>query len=222
MPETADRPRAVAELKGKAADIFRSLWVSLFYSGCGVEQTAMICSADRGEGATTIACALALAGGQSAGSPRVALADFNLRTPAVHKTFRIDESPGVSDVLVDRADTASAAHNVAGSLDVFPVGGRADSSIDVLRGDAVRRFFDELKRTYEAVIVDVAPVNQYPDAQALASVIGSAVMVVHNDETPREVAVQARKRIEAGGGRLVGTVLNMRTYPIPRFLYRRV
>jgi len=38
----------------------------------------------------------------------------------------------------------------------------------------------------------------------------------------REAVAQAKKRIESGGGKVVGVVLNMRTFPIPNFLYRRV
>jgi len=56
----------------------------------------------------------------------------------------------------------------------------------------------------------------------LAGVLKEVVLVVHSDITPREAVGQAKKRIVAGGGKLVGLVMNMRTYPIPNFLYNRV
>ena len=61
-----------------------------------------------------------------------------------------------------------------------------------------------------------------PDAQVLAGVVKNTVLVAHTEQTPREVVAEAKKRIEASGGALVGLVLNLRSYPIPRFLYRRV
>ena len=86
----------------------------------------------------------------------------------------------------------------------------------------VRSFFQELSEHYENVIVDSAPINRYPDAQVLAGIIGQAALVVRANHTSREAVAQARKNLEAGGGKVVGVILNKRTYPIPGFLYRRL
>ena len=40
-------------------------------------------------------------------------------------------------------------------------------------------------------------------------------------EVPQALAL-AKKRLEANGAHLAGVVLNLRSYPIPKFLYRRV
>ena len=221
---TSARPAKAskAQLDGKAEDIFRGMWASLFYSGRISGKAVMLTSAARGEGATTAACALAISGSGPAGGARVALVDFNLRQPAVHKTLGLPQGPGLTEVLLGGQDIDSVARRVNDNLDVFTVGALEKKSLGLLRSDAVRKFFDQLAEKYDHVLIDAAAVNHYPDAQVLAGVLKEAVLVVHSDITPREAVGQAKKRIVAGGGKLVGLIMNMRTYPIPNFLYNRV
>jgi len=221
---TSARPpkASKAQLDGKAEDIFRGMWASLFYSGRVTSKAVMLASAARGEGATTTACALALSGSGPAGGAKVALVDFNLRQPAVHKTLSLPQGPGLTEVLLGGQDIDSVARRVNDNLVVFTVGAIEKKSLGLLRSDAVRKFFDQLVEKYDHVLVDAAAVNHYPDAQVLAGVLKEVVLVVHSDITPREAVGQAKKRIVAGGGKLVGLVMNMRTYPIPNFLYNRV
>ena len=75
---------------------------------------------------------------------------------------------------------------------------------------------------YDYIIIDAAAVNHYPDAQILTATVPDVVLVSHSEKTPREAIAQAKKRLEAAGGTIAGLVMNLRTYPIPRFLYRRV
>lgn len=207
---------------GQTEEVFRGLWASLFYSGRPVGKSVLVCSADEGEGASTIACGLALAGSTPAGSARVALVDFNLRDPAVYRLLKVQQTPGVSEVLLDNVAPEVAAQRVNTSLDVYAVGNITGRLLQVLRSRKLSGFFSTLADGYDHVLVDAAAVNHYPDAQALAGVVKDVVLVAHTDRTPREAVGQAKKRLESSGGRVVGLVLNMRTYPIPGFLYRRV
>ena len=215
-------PPAVPVLAGRAAEVFRGLWVSLFYSGRPASSTVMVCSARSGEGTSTVACGLALAGSESAALARVALVDFNLRRPALHEMLGRQPGPGISDVLMGQVSLEAAAQRVNDGLDLYAVGGAAEAILDLFRGQGPAKALRALAERYNYVLVDVAPVNQYPEAQVLAAAAGSVVLVAHADRTPLEAVVQARRSIEAGGGKLAGTVLNLRTYPIPKFLYRRV
>jgi len=204
-----------------ADEVFRGVWTSLFYAGRGMGKISMVCGGDRLEGASTVACGLALAGSEGA-LARIALVDMNLRFPAVHHVLGLDQSPGVGEVLFDGLDIASAANSVNPALDVFTIGTATGKILDVLRGRGMAQFLDKLSAQYDYVLADVAAANAYPDAQALVAAIPQVILVAHAGQTPREAVAQAKKRLEAAGGKILGLVLNMRTYPIPRFLYRRV
>jgi len=211
-----------ATLKPKAQEVFSGLWVSLFYSGRVSGKTVLICSSTRKEGASTIACGLAVAGAAPTGAARVALVDFNLRNPSLHKMLRAQGAPGIGQVLLEGLAPESAAKQINSGLDLYTVGSADDRFFELLKAEALKKFLDTLRDGYDHVILDAAPVNQFPDAQILADVVGDVVLVARTESTPREAIAQAKKRIEAGGGRLVGTVLNLRTYPIPKFLYNRI
>lgn len=221
---TATRPVSArsAHLAGKAEDIFRSLWASLFYSGKLRGKGVIVTSAARKEGATTIAAGLALSGSGPAGGERVALVDFNLRNPRIAELFGLPASPGLAEALSGRQDPLSVARPVNDSLDVYTLGSPPQRSLDLLRSQAVSAFFQQLFDRYDHVLVDTASANHNPDAQVLGGVVHDVVLVVNADVTPREAVAQAKKRIEAGGGHVAGVVLNQRRFPIPNFLYRRM
>jgi len=214
--------RGGARLKRRAEDVFRGLWASLFYSGRPVGKSVLVCSSGSGEGTSTIACGLAIAGSEPAGVARVALVDFNLRAPNLHRMLRIEQCPGVAEVIADGMPAESIIKPISPSLDVYPAGSVEGRALEILRGERLGAFIRDLAAAYDNVLVDVAPANEFSDAQVLAGVVKDVVLVARTERTPREALAQAKKRLEAGGGRVVGLVLNLRKYPIPQFLYTRV
>ncbi|MCE5327562.1 MAG: CpsD/CapB family tyrosine-protein kinase [Planctomycetaceae bacterium] len=231
MPETeannilerSEQPSSVrVALKGDAQEIFHSLWASLFFSGRSVGKSVMVCSIGQQEGATTVASALALAGSVPAGNERVALVDLNFRSPALHEVMGLEQNLGVSEMVLDGVAPEIAAQSVTPGLDVFAAGGGSQRFLEILRSDALRGVLASLAAKYDRVVVDVPAANAYPDAQMVAAIVKDVVLVVRADQTPREAVAMAKKRIEGAGGRVAGVILNMRMYPIPKFLYNRV
>ena len=210
------------EIAEKAQGLFKGMWASVFYSGRVNGKTVMITSASRGEGASTIAAGLAVTGSLAKKGGRIALVDFNLRSPAIHSILGLRQSPGLTEVLAEGKDAISVAQPVNDLLDVYTVGALSMQSLSVLKSEAVEEFFNKLSEKYEYIIVDVASANHFPDSQVLSAILREAVIVIDSDKTPREAVAQAKKRIESGGGKVSGLIMNKRTFPIPNFLYRRV
>lgn len=213
---------AKAALSPRAQDVFSNLWASLFYSGKVSGKAVMLCSAVRQEGTSTTACALALAGSMPAGADRVALVDFNIHTPLIHRILKLKPGPGVSEIITESRDPASVAQRVSSGLDVYVSGDGSGRSLNILKSPHIGEFFKMLAEGYDYIVVDVAAVNHYPDAQILAATVPDIVLVSHAEKTPREAVAQAKKRLESGGATIAGLVMNLRTYPIPRFVYKRV
>ncbi|MBS3733549.1 MAG: CpsD/CapB family tyrosine-protein kinase [Phycisphaerae bacterium] len=209
-------------LTRKADELFRGLWASLFYSQRTMGKAVLLCSSDRREGASTVACSLAAVGSEPAGVARIALVDCNFRTPRLHEMLGVREAPGVADAVLNGTAPEEAIQRLSASLDVYAAGKVAGRTLDVLRSDNLRPFLENLCSAYDHVLIDTPAVNQFPDAQVLAGIVTDVVLVAHTERTPREAVAQARKRIEAAGAKVLGLVLNHRRYPIPRFLYRRV
>lgn len=214
---------AAVALSGQAQEFFHGLWASLFYTPQAPPKSVLVCSPNADEGATTIACGLAISGASPAERSRAILVDFNLRRPGLHRRLDLADGVGASDVVIGASSLDEALQRVEpGPLDVLTAGSQRDRLLEILRTDRVQQLLGELQNRYDQVILDVAPVNQYPDAQILSELVAGAVLVAHCGRTSREALLAARQRLETGAGKVLGVVLNMRTYPIPGFLYRRV
>lgn len=206
-----------------ALDQVEQLWGSVFFSA---EHTAprsvIVTGAEPNEGATEVAVALAIVGASANHGQRVALVDFNFRDPKVARTMSVPESPGVLDAL--QTGELLGGTNVQltqGQLTVLPAGRLMNGPVP-LDPTAVSKLIQHLLKHHDHVIIDAPAVNRHPTVQTLAGVTDGVVLVARQAVTRREAVAEAKKRIELAQGKFLGLVLNMRKFPVPGFLYRRM
>jgi len=80
----------------------------------------------------------------------------------------------------------------------------------------------ELRKNFTYVLIDAPPINAYADATLLGRMADGMVMILEANTTRREAARRAKDSLDAAGIRLLGAVLNKRTFPIPERLYSRL
>lgn len=88
--------------------------------------------------------------------------------------------------------------------------------------DLVRSRIAELREHFGYVLICAPPVNLSPDAILFGQFADGVVLVVKANSTRRATAVKVKESFEASNVRLLGAVLNDRTFPIPEALYRRL
>jgi Mrp family chromosome partitioning ATPase len=79
-----------------------------------------------------------------------------------------------------------------------------------------------LRKEFGYILIDCAPLRKGSDAIALAPATDGLLLVVAAGKTKRTKIEQAQKLIERSSGRLLGCILNKRTYPVPNFLYKQL
>jgi Mrp family chromosome partitioning ATPase len=84
------------------------------------------------------------------------------------------------------------------------------------------QFLKTVRKRFDYVILDAPPVPVFSEFRVLCSKVDGIVLVVKSDETRRQVALRAKKEIEAAQGNLIGVVLNKRKYYIPKWIYKRL
>jgi Mrp family chromosome partitioning ATPase len=89
-------------------------------------------------------------------------------------------------------------------------------------GDELERVFAQATRMARLVIVDAPPILSDVAAIALSRKVSGVLLVVEAEKTRAPLLEQARRMIEAGGGRVLGVILNKRKHHIPGWLYRRL
>jgi hypothetical protein len=81
---------------------------------------------------------------------------------------------------------------------------------------------DVLCRSFTYIIVDCPSLATHGDALTLAPVVDGTVLVVESGRTTKDQLLRAERSIEFAGGKLIGSILNKRTYPVPEWLYSKL
>ncbi|NLX13408.1 MAG: CpsD/CapB family tyrosine-protein kinase [Phycisphaerales bacterium] len=221
FPAASARP---ATLRRGGRDAVEQLWASVFFSPDHLApKTVVVTAAESREGVSQIAVALALVGCAAERGLRIALVDFNLRRPMLHKILDLQPIPGVTEVLAGQTTLASAIQPIEeGRLHVLAAGQVQGVAPSLVQRQNVSTLIRDLAAAYDHVIVDAPPVSTQATVQALAGCADGVLLVANASVTRREAVAEARKRIELAHGSVIGLVLNQWRFPIPGFLDRRM
>jgi Mrp family chromosome partitioning ATPase len=149
--------------------------------------------------------------------------DGNLQSPSLHCYFAIDNRIGLAQALASQEPTRNFVRQVTGSnLWVLTRGGLGTDFRGLPDGERLRSLMADLRAAFEYVLVDVPPLSNFSDAAMFARLSDGVVLVLESCSTRRECARKAKVRLESAGVRVLGAVLNKRTFPIPQSLYDRL
>jgi hypothetical protein len=79
---------------------------------------------------------------------------------------------------------------------------------------------DRLRHQHRYVLIDCAPVSESQEVVRLATLVDGIVLVVEANRTRKDQILYAERSIESANGRILGHVLNKRTYAVPDFFHR--
>jgi|HubBroStandDraft_6_1064221.scaffolds.fasta_scaffold10982_3 hypothetical protein len=80
----------------------------------------------------------------------------------------------------------------------------------------------DLHTRFDYLIIDAPPISNGGEAEAFGRWADGVVLVVEALATRRQVALRTVEKLQASGIKILGTVVNNRTFPIPEGLYRRL
>ena len=86
--------------------------------------------------------------------------------------------------------------------------------------DFRNRFFREIRAKFDYILVDCGSLASSSAMSSVAPVIDGVILVAGAGVTRRAQLHYARSLVHESGGRLLGSVLDGRTYPLPRWLHR--
>src|SRR5262249_19015801 len=149
--------------------------------------------------------------------------DGNLRSPGLHSQFSIENGPGLADAL-RHADPvrAFARPTSRNNLWLLTAGNSPDEAQALLASDRMRLRMSELRTEYDYVLIDSPAMNVSNDGVALGSGADGMIVVLKANASRRETARQALHEIQNAKARIIGAVLNQRTFPIPDSIYKKL
>jgi capsular exopolysaccharide synthesis family protein len=189
-------------------EAFRMLRTNLqFINVDGGNKVFVLTSAVPGEGKSSTTCSLAQT--VAAAGQRVLLIEGDLRRPRATEYLGLENTVGVTTVLVGRVSFDQALQQTADGFDLLASGRIPPNPAELLQSGAMRRLLDEARAQYDVVLIDAPPLLPVTDAALLAAESDGALLVVKHNSTTRDQVASAVSRIEAVGARLLGTIVTM-------------
>jgi len=171
-------------------------------SGC---RSVMVTSALPSEGKTLTATNLALTLSESY-QRRVLLIDADLRRPRINEMFGLAVGQGLTDCLNNPRGGRLPVHQITPTLWVLTAGRATADPMSTLVSGAMKHLLADARQAFDWVVVDTPPIAILPDANLLASMIDTALLVVSAHSTPYPMVQRAAQAI--GPSRILGVVLN--------------
>jgi len=171
-------------------------------------RTLMLTSTTPSEGKSTAAAHLALAHAQQ--GHRTLLVDGDLRRPAVHQRFGIENNHGISDVITAGANWREMVSSPASaaSLHILTAGPASPRKAADFLGPCLARIMDEAYTEYDLIILDAPPLLGFPECLQMATSVDGVVVVAKAGDTSRKGVGAVLSTLEKIGATVLGVVLN--------------
>jgi capsular exopolysaccharide synthesis family protein len=166
------------------------------------QRIVLVTSALPGEGKTEVTAALGLVLSQA--GQRTWLVSADMRTPKLHELFDVEQTPGLAEVLAGNMNgdsegifELSAARTGSGRLHVLASGRTPPDPAQLLAGNALDTFFDEMRRSdYDYILLDGPPLLGLVDSQLLAQRVDGVLVVCRPDRLTPETALATRELLD--------------------------
>lgn len=189
------------------AEAYRSLRTNLEFSSLDHPlHTLLVTSAAPDEGKSTTLANLGVINAQA--GKRVILLDCDLRRPALHELFGLNNSLGVTTAVINSDAPLPLQTTNVTNLRVITSGPLPPNPADVLASARMDALLRQLTGEADLVLLDAPPVIAVTDAVLLATKVDGVLLVIHAGQTKREHAERARDLLAKVNARLVGAVLN--------------
>src|SRR6266849_5442787 len=185
-------------------------------------RVVVVSGMESGNGCSWICARMAeVLAAQTSGS--VCVVDANLRSPGLHREFEVQNHYGLSDALqvtepIRRFVTSLSRPN----LWLLSCGAETESMQALLGSDRMRALLPELKREFDYVLIDAPSMGSGDDSVMLGRSAEGVVLVLRANSSRRETARKAVRNLENANVRVLGAVLNHRTFPVPEAIYRKL
>ena len=190
--------------------------------GSAAPRTVVLTSTEPGTGCSWVCAHLGeVLAGQVAGT--VCLIDANLPSPGLHQQFGVDNAQGLSDALTQLDPIRRFAQPLSRpNFFLISSGPAQENAQGLLSSDRMRLRLNELRSEFDFILIDTPALSVSNGAVGLGGMADGVLLVLKANASRRETAKQAVQDLQAANAKVLGAVLNQRTYPIPSSIYGKL
>jgi len=188
---------------------YQMLSTNLFIGNTEMEgRTVLVASAEPDVGRSTTAANLAITLARD--GARVILVDSDLRQPAQHIIFGIENDKGFSNVLAGQLSLKDALKPTSVTdLLLIPSGPLPANPVRLFRSEELSKFVNAVNGLADFVVFDSPAGITFADSALLAAVVRNVIIIHAAGTVPRGAEAEFRNRLENVNANLLGAVLNM-------------
>lgn len=199
--------------KSLFAESIRSIRTNIAFASIDKDvKIIMNTSPEAGDGKSFITANLAIAYGQE--GKKVLLIDTDLRKGRQHEIFGVMNvtSGGYTNLLLNYKDEIELEKYIFPTfdenIDLLPTGPLPPNPVELLGSDNNKRLLRRLKKQYDLIILDCAPILGLSDSLILASLADIRLVTVSSRKTKMEGLERVKKLFEQTNLKIDGVILN--------------
>jgi non-specific protein-tyrosine kinase len=199
----------VSDPRSAAAEAYRALRTNLSFSSLDDPiRTLIVTTPAPQENKSIVIANLAVVMAQ--GGNRTLLADCDLRRPALHEIFGVDNSHGLTTMMLDESAMSEppVQETEIENLWLLPSGPLPPNPADLLGSRRMDAVIAQLTGRVDIVLLDAPPVIAVTDAAVLGSKVDGLLLAVSAGVSRRDHAERAKAILDKVNVRIVGTVLD--------------
>jgi len=189
------------------SEYYKQLRTNLYFCGQDKQCIALTsCLPDEGKSTVTFNLCKALA----EDGKRVILVDADLRKSVLYNRCMPDhEVKGLSHYLagMNGFNDVVCKTNIKNMYMIF-AGQYAPNPAELLGSVKFREMLQELKKSFNYIIVDCAPIGAVIDAAVVAKAVDGAMLVIEQKKIRRRMAQRLKNQLEVSGCPILGVILN--------------
>jgi polysaccharide biosynthesis transport protein len=167
-----------------------------------------ISSATPQDGKSTIAAYLAQVA--SAMGQRILLVDAEMRRPQLHNRLNLQNTRGLSDLLVSNADSSEYIQKspLGDNLFVLTAGQLPPDPVSLLSSVRMQQLMEQFEAQFDLVIYDTPPLGGFSDAHLVASKTDGLLLVARIEGTDRDGLERVLEGLRMLPTKVLGIVAN--------------
>lgn len=195
--------------KSVVSESIKTLRTNLQFSSVDEDiKTILITSSIPGEGKSFISANLAISFAQT--DKKVLIVDCDMRKGRQHRIFKLSNSKGLSNLLIDDMTNLKDYINKTSvpGVHVITRGTVPPNPSELLNSKKNADLLRVLKAKYDVIIYDGVPCNGLPDSIIMSKLVDKVLIVSSDSMTPKSVLESTKKQLESVNAPVAGDVLN--------------
>ncbi|PKL39698.1 MAG: hypothetical protein CVV44_05605 [Spirochaetae bacterium HGW-Spirochaetae-1] len=151
---------------------------------------------------------------------KVLLIDANFHNPSFQEIYKLGDENGNDNTGRIKVLDKNVI-SIGEGIDLFPVEQFNGNLVDAIKKIDLKEIVKVKKADYDAIVIDATSVKNMKEAARIAECGDGTVIIIDEGKLKIQMIKNSLPRLRSAGVKILGGILNERTFPIPEIIYRR-